>query len=219
MLTGLLYTITIFSSQWMQRLCGRYCRSSWDPFYRFKPFLDAYTGPYKDKYRYWTGLLLIVRLLLVTVFSYTTGTIPIINNYIIVFTAAILIYVLAKEVYRNKIFNRLELFYMVNLGFTALLLALMNKFEVNDAISSTTIMALSISLSMTVFICTVLVHLYNVMKKFCSSKLKFTIPFKFADPLNEEEPLLREVRDITCPLPNEALYPSVVNEREQLIFD
>ena len=218
MLAGLLYTITIFSSQWMQRFCGRYCRSSWDPFYRFKPFIDAYTGPYKDKYRYWTGLLLIIRLLLTTVFSYTTGTLPIINNYIIAFTSAILIYLLAQEVYRNKIFNRLELFYMVNLGSTAFLLALLDKFELNDDIPSTTIMALSISLSMSVFICTVLVHLYIVMKRFCSSKLKFIIPFKFTEPLKEEEPLLKEVKDITHALQDEELYPSVINEREQLIF-
>ena len=27
---------------------------------RFKPFLDAYQGPYKTKYRYWTGLMLLV---------------------------------------------------------------------------------------------------------------------------------------------------------------
>jgi len=31
---------------------------------RLKPLLDAYTGPYKDKYRFWTGLLLLVRAVL-----------------------------------------------------------------------------------------------------------------------------------------------------------
>ena len=29
--------------------------------YRFKPLLDAYQGPYKDKYYYWTGLQLVMR--------------------------------------------------------------------------------------------------------------------------------------------------------------
>ena len=28
---------------------------------RFKPLLDAYQGPYKDKYYYWTGLQLMIR--------------------------------------------------------------------------------------------------------------------------------------------------------------
>ena len=43
----------------------------WVP--RLKPFFDAYTGPYKDRYRFWTGFLLVVRtaLLLVFAFNYT----------------------------------------------------------------------------------------------------------------------------------------------------
>ena len=31
---------------------------------RLKPFLDAYQGPYSDKFRFWTGLLLILRIVL-----------------------------------------------------------------------------------------------------------------------------------------------------------
>ena len=29
---------------------------------KFKPFIDAYHGPYKDNCRFWTGLLLLVRM-------------------------------------------------------------------------------------------------------------------------------------------------------------
>ena len=88
LLTGLVYTGLVFSSQWSQRYSGKCCkRSSMDPVVKLKPFIDAYTGPYKDKYRFWTGLLLIIRLIVTTVFSYTTGTIPQVNNYIISFIA------------------------------------------------------------------------------------------------------------------------------------
>ena len=38
--------ITFFRKQWI----------------KFKPFVDAYHGPYKDKCRFWTGLLLLVRM-------------------------------------------------------------------------------------------------------------------------------------------------------------
>ena len=206
MLTGLLYTITIFSSQWMQRLSGRYCRSSWDPFYRLKPFLDAYTGPYKDKYRYWTGLLLIIRLLLTTVFSYTTGTIPIINNYITVFIAGLLIHLLAREVYRNKILNILELFYMANLCITGLSTALINQFGWNIG-TTTVITALSVSLSMTAFLITVVVYLYIEMKKFCHS---------IQCHETREEPLLANVSDGSYIRDDDNL--PVINERETLIF-
>ena len=36
---------------------------------RFKPLFDAYTGPYKDKHRYWTRLLLLVRIALLLAFT------------------------------------------------------------------------------------------------------------------------------------------------------
>ena len=36
---------------------------------RLKPLFDAYTGRYKDKHRYWPGLLLVVRVVLFLVFS------------------------------------------------------------------------------------------------------------------------------------------------------
>ena len=36
---------------------------------RFKPILDAYQGPYKDKFYYWTGLQLVVRAVLLAISS------------------------------------------------------------------------------------------------------------------------------------------------------
>ena len=42
--------------------------SSWRSWHmRLKPWYDAYGGPYKDQYRFWTGLLVVVRCLLVLV--------------------------------------------------------------------------------------------------------------------------------------------------------
>ena len=37
----------------------RFFRKQW---IKFKPFIDAYYGPYKDNCRFWTGLLLLVRM-------------------------------------------------------------------------------------------------------------------------------------------------------------
>ena len=36
---------------------------------RLKPFFDAYTGPYRANHRYWTGLLLIARIVLLVIIS------------------------------------------------------------------------------------------------------------------------------------------------------
>ena len=54
-----------------------------NPVAKFKPLLDAYGGPYKDKYRFWTGVTLIVRLTITVTFSFTSGKLAVINACII----------------------------------------------------------------------------------------------------------------------------------------
>ena len=55
LVTGLVYTGLVFSSQWLQCYSGKCCKSTRDPVVRLKPLIDAYTGPFKDRYRFWTG--------------------------------------------------------------------------------------------------------------------------------------------------------------------
>ena len=60
------YTVLVMFSMCLQRLPSR---SLFSLVYRLKPFFDAYTGPYKPRYRFWTGLLLLARCLFFTMFS------------------------------------------------------------------------------------------------------------------------------------------------------
>ena len=78
---------------------------------------------YRDKYRFLIGLLLIVRFVLSTIFLYNTGTIPEVNNYIIVIIV-LLLAIAVKGIYRNNRVIGLELFHLVNLGIMCQLNAL-----------------------------------------------------------------------------------------------
>ena len=208
MLIGLVYTLSIFCSQWMMRFCGRHCRSSWDPFYRLKPFIDPYTGPYKDKYRYWTGLLLIERLLVATVFSYTTGTVPQLNSYVIMIIAFTTLF-LSRGVYRSKRLNLLEYFYLFNLGLVSVLNALSDHMVFGYYVVIT-VTGVSVGLSLIAFLGTVIVHIYIALKG------RFNKCFN-GKRLEEEELHLPE-GNVT----NEAeMYSPAdfVIEREPLIFE
>ena len=203
---GLVYTVLVFSAQWLQRYSGKCFKSSRDPVVKLKPFIDAYTGPYKDKYRYWTGLLLIVRLLLTTVFSYTTGIVPQINNYIIAVITAVLLY-LSRGVYRDRKLDMLEAFYLVNLFVMALLNTL--SYITILHLTSTTVTAVSISLSLAAFVCMTAIRILTQIKAkyglhFCTNK-------KLKIKGEKEEPLLNE----------EMLHsPShIVMRRDSMIFD
>ena len=61
-----LFTAFLLLFPLMERYLPRFARwRSWHV--RLKPWYDAYGGPYKDRYRFWTGLLVMVRCFLVLV--------------------------------------------------------------------------------------------------------------------------------------------------------
>ena len=79
-LVSLPYTTILIFSQCLERK-SHYKGMSW--VWKLKPLLDAYTGPYKSKHRYWTGLLLLVRVILYAIFSLNFAGDPAINLLVI----------------------------------------------------------------------------------------------------------------------------------------
>ena len=75
---------------------------------RLKPLLDAYTGPYKNKYHFWTGLLLLVRIVLFTSFAVNFENNPTLNLTLIIAVSTLLIIGIQKGIYRNKLIGLLE---------------------------------------------------------------------------------------------------------------
>ena len=62
------YTLLLFSYQWLTAQSHRKCLR-WINSPAIRSLLDAYQAPYKDKHRYWVGLSLIKRSVLLTVFA------------------------------------------------------------------------------------------------------------------------------------------------------
>ena len=205
LIVGLVYTGLVFTAQWLQRYSGKCCKSSRDPVVKLKPLIDAYTGPYKDKYRFWTGLLLIVRLILTPVFSYTTNTMPQINNYIIAFISAVALY-LSRSVYRHNVLNALEAFYFLSLGILTLLNIYCNHVGLNTDVKLI-VTIVSVSMCLATFTGSVLVHLYitKCHKKMSSKKNNEVEQLQLLQENNEE---------------NDTYSPShTVMRRESMIFD
>ena len=82
---------------------------------KFKVFFDSYQAPHKDRYRFWPGFFLFIRLPLFMVFTVS-------NSYniklfsILVFTLIYLCLVGALSIYKNWIVLVLEMFFVANLG-------------------------------------------------------------------------------------------------------
>ncbi len=119
--------------------------------------LDAYHAPYSQHHRYWTGLGLAVRCCLFSVFSISYNIEK--NLFCIAFGVVLLLcyrQLFCSKIYRNKISNFLELFYLTNL--TILSITLLYTGNIYP-------FTISVALAFTVFIILVIYHSFLVAKQ------------------------------------------------------
>ena len=84
---------------------------------RLKPFLDAYQGPYSNKFRYWTGLFLVLRVILFLIDASNYENDPSMSFFstvMILFPFAILC-LIKRNIYRHKLANCIEIFSLLNI--------------------------------------------------------------------------------------------------------
>ena len=109
------YTLCLVFFQQLQA-CSTHTLFQWVN--KLKPVFDAYAGPYKDKYRFWTGMLLLVHTLLIVLFTINSAASVDLNLLIITTVAFALALAHSNGIY-NKIKwrnNYLEAFFYVQLG-------------------------------------------------------------------------------------------------------
>ena len=85
---------------------------------KMKPLLDAYQGPYKDELRFWTGFLLVVRVVLFITFASNVLGDPRVNLLAIIISLLLLYTILwnTGQVYKSRLTHVLECVYILNLG-------------------------------------------------------------------------------------------------------
>ena len=116
-LVTLPYALVLFSLQWLQKSSHlRLC--SWVG--RLKPVFDAYTAPYKSHCRFWTGLLLLVRVVVFLTFA-SPHTHPTLRLSLIL-TTCVLVQMIAWSfhgVFRSKYNDTINSLFFLNLGLFA----------------------------------------------------------------------------------------------------
>ena len=127
---------------------------------KFKPLIDAYCAPYKDRYRFWFGSRLWVLLVLYILFSILRN-----NPLAFLFSQAIvlIIFTLAQVAimpFRSKVINSLDHFFMLNALFLTITVLYMYQFSDKVSIIS----AISVSLTLLVFCCIIGYHAWDPLK-------------------------------------------------------
>ena len=192
------YTLVLFFIQCLSKLdCQMFF---WVK--KLKPLFDAYTGPYKDRYRFWTGLLLIVRTILF--FIFTLGN-PGLNLTAISATSTCLAF--TPPVYKKVWLTLLEYFLLLNLGVTsaATFYCRDPQFSGNQAV----VVYISVGTAFITFVGILVYHLYQCTInsrswKTVSDRITrrnnnhelVNIAAEGSDEEGEEEPALAEIRPL-----------------------
>ena len=154
---------------------------------RLKPLFDAYTGPYKPPHRYWTGLLLVVRTILLTVFATSQSSINLLS--IIVISVGLIGWCsLVKGVYESSLNNFLEVIFLCNLAITSAAV-LFDKHNTKAAIYTST------SVAFITFVCIIFYHAVKQMLltkhgskfKVLLHSIPLSVKRKYEDTTNQDD--------------------------------
>ena len=125
---------------------------------KLKPFFDAYTGPYKDKYHFWTGFLLVVRIAMFTAIAVSTSKGPILNLSLILCSTAVLFVLIQPGIYKSWVLNIMEAFTYANL----IMLAALTTYDLRFNYTNNIPIVLCVG-SMFLLFCGIV--LYHTLKK------------------------------------------------------
>ena len=121
---------------------------------RLKPLLDAYGGPHKDNCRFWTGFFLLMRTILSSAFTAGEPNVSLLAIIIAVITI-IGIQNVFYGVYRSRLCDLLELFFIFNLG----ILSVTTMYIINTGGNQNIATYLSGAIALLGFVCITFYHL------------------------------------------------------------
>ena len=153
---GFLYTFMLFSWQWVIR-APRWKIFQWTNNTKLNAFIATYHAPYNKKHRYWTGLLLIVRVVVYITAAFTASDnpqVPLLAVIILLVGLFLLKEVIGMRVYRKLSVDVVETIMYCNLlVFAAFSLY---NYEVNDSTKRVTLSYISTMIALTLLVGVVL---------------------------------------------------------------
>ena len=149
------YTVLLLFGQWIQTK-AHWRFMGWAKSQRLKAFLDVYHAPYKDKHRYWPGLLLLFRIALAIVNATAAKSLSPVTYAVIV--TVLLVHLwgwTARGVYKKWPLDTLEAVFFVNLGLLVFATYYIDRSGGNQMAAINT----SVSVTLLVFVGILLYHI------------------------------------------------------------
>ncbi len=169
LLVGLVYTALLFSWQCFLRL-PQWRIFGWSRNPKIQTFIETYHTPYNPKHRYWTGLLLIIRIILYLIAAANVSNDPTIALTAIIFMVCCIVLLkglIGSRLQKNVLTDLLETFFYFNILFFAIFssYSLDSKYIHQEAITNTSVIA-AIIVSLLIILC----HIYTNTRVFSRVK-------------------------------------------------
>ena len=149
---------------------------------KLKPFLDSYAAPYKDRYRFWGGVLLLVRLPLYLLFS-LTNNVSIHLLGILIFVNAYCMILIGLSLYKKWSSLSIDVFFQLNL----IVLSIARLFDpigsIREPIASLVLMGVA-----SVFVCFILIVAFHIYLRSGRVMPRWNLCEKVAACWNGNEP-------------------------------
>ena len=193
LLIGVPYTLLLFSWQWILRNSDKKIFQWIAENNKIRPFMEAYLAPYKNKHRYWTGLLLFARVFLYLVSAANVSGDPqiqLVSVVIVVGCLFLLKSVIVSGVYKSWPVDVLESILLFNiLAFGTL--TMYNTTAVNRRSQCAISLTSTIITAIVLFI-VIVNHMYTYILKPCGMKA----PERMLLSYGKRRKQIRQTRDI-----------------------
>ena len=155
------YTCVLLFGQWLNRCSNRKISML---MFKMKPLFDAHYGPFKDKHRYWFGVLLGARAAILLTSSVVPLSSSSVNSMAIIVVVGILFTHLCTvgRVYRKFYVSLIEAAFFLNLT----ILAATVLYTDNDS-NQLTLSYIMVGAAFAMFVVIVAIHLFLSIKAFC----------------------------------------------------
>jgi predicted outer membrane repeat protein len=161
---GVPYTVLLFLWQWLVRT-PKWKVFKWTRNTKLNAFISVYHAPYNSKYRYWTGLLLLVRVILYITASVTVSDKPHTSLLIIiVFVGGLSLIkeITGTRVYKNSFVNIVE----TGLYFNLLALSAFSWYDFKaDIMKQTAVAYTSTIITFFLLVGVIIYHVYLLIIK------------------------------------------------------
>ena len=154
-LLGMSYTLLLLSWQWLVKF-SNWKLLMWVKNTKLTSFMDAYNAPYHPRFRYWTGLLLLVRVTLYLVSALNPSKEPKVNFAAIMVVICSLLALSTFQVYKKCILNILEVATYYNIIIVSIIQLV--AYKNNSAVSY-----ISASVSFTILLCIITYHIFTII--------------------------------------------------------